>query len=103
MQTTKLDLLVAMRRVPSEHSSKGRDRRHLMVHLAARRAARRPFAARLAAWLRRLAGKGSALPEAEGRPVDHDAYFIRSATGIGFEIVHSSTTPGLPALVSTIR
>ena len=30
-------------------------------------------------------------------------YFKRSATGIASEIVHSSTTPGLPALVSTMR
>ena len=30
-------------------------------------------------------------------------HFIRSATGIGAEIVQLSTTAGLPALVSTIR
>ena len=31
------------------------------------------------------------------------AYFIRSGTGIGSLIVHSSTTAGLPFFVSTIR
>ena len=30
-------------------------------------------------------------------------YFRRSATGIALDMVHSSTTPGLPASVSTIR
>lgn len=93
------DLIAAVARVPGPGTAEGRMAEHRRTLLAARRQARR---AAVKAVLRRLFGRQKAA-EGDGSPLPPVPHFIRSATGIGAEMVHSSTTAGLPALVSTIR